>query len=754
MTPFPDYILGEWSFKQTPHPSNNPSEMNIYKPLIFTAILYVTTFNVISQTLTPEDYCLTSVSAPAAMKEITPLDDGVSYAVISNDGKSIDICSYQNGKKTGELFNIAGQKGELNIEEFDGFKISENGKKILLWNNKEKIYRHSFKAEYYVYDTMRSTVKRVSSKGAQRGAVISHDGRFVAYERDNNIFISSLDYDTDNQITKDGVKNSVINGSPDWSYEEEFGMITSLCWSGDDNILAFIRFDESNVPLYSFDMYRSFCDKDPLGDPYPEAYTYKYPLAGYPNSIVSVNAYDLDNRKIKKMNLPLADSDYVPQIAFGGEEGERLMVTVLNHDQNQLRLFSCNPLSTVCKQVYSDNSDAWLAPATYKMLTFTKKGFVIASEKSGTRHLYQYDYNGTLRRQISKGDFNVTAYYGCNETLGTYYMQTTKLGAINRNITSIDAKGVVTLLNKQEGTADAYFSKNHAYYLQKYSSSSVPPQYSLYNAKGIKLHELEQNTNYAAKYASAPKKEFAKIKNALGEEMNAYIIKPYNFDSTKKYPLVMYQYNGPDSQTVLNAWKMEGVYYLASQGFVIACVDGRGTGNRNREWSTSVYKQLGKYETEDQISGARYLATLPYIDGTRMACFGWSYGGYMTLMELGADNSPFKAGVSMAPVTDWRFYDSIYTERYMLTPGQNMPGYLEASALNHTRNVKGRLLIMSGTSDDNVHIYNTLKYSSKLNFEGKNFDMMVFPGFEHSLGMCDARKQLFRKILDFLKTNL
>lgn len=618
----------------------------------------------------------------------------------------------------------------------------------------KKIYRHSFTAEYYVYDMMRSTVKRVSGKGPQRSAVISHDGRFVAYERDNNIFISSLDYGTDNQITKDGEKNKVINGSSDWSYEEEFGMVHSMRWSADDNILAFIRFDENRVPLYSFDDYKSYCDENPVSDLYPSSYSYKYPLAGFPNSIVSVNAYDLDNRVIKKMDLPISDTDYVPSIEFGGEDGMRLMVMVLNHDQNQLRLFSCNPLSTVGKQIYTDNSEAWLSPDAYQMVEYDKTGFVIGSEKSGYRHLYRYDYSGSLRRQITKGDFNVTAYYGKNDVTGTYYVQTTSKGAINRNIAQIDSKGVLTLLNKEEGTASASFSSSHAYYVQTYSNARTAPKYQIYNSKGVKLHDLELNGEYMSKFSSAPKMEFLKVKNNAGEEMNAYIIKPANFDSSKKYPLMMFQYNGPDSQQVLNRWKMDGNYYIASEGYIVACVDGRGTGNRSREWSTCVYKQLGVLETEDQLAAAKYFSSLPYVDASRTSCFGWSYGGYMTLMELGDPDCRFKAGVAMAAPVDWRFYDSIYTERYMLTPGQNSKGYDLSSALNRTANVKARLLIMSGTSDDNVHFYNTLKYSSKLYDEGKMFDMMALTGFEHSLRKCKARVQLYKKIIDFLNTNL
>lgn len=702
--------------------------------------------------LTIDDFCTPSSSAPRAVREITPLSDGVSYSAISEDGKSIDVYNYKTGQKISTLFSIDGIKGETKIDAFDGYSISANEKKVLLWNNVSKIYRHSFTAEYYVYDVMRGTLAKVSTGGAQRGAVISHDGRMVAYVRDNNVFISNLDYGTDKAITTDGELNKTINGASDWSYEEEFSLVNTIRWSGDDTVLAFMRFDESKVPVYSFDNYRSYCNADPLGDPYPESYSYKYPLAGYPNSVVTVKAYNLDTRVTKQMDLPIGN-DYVPSIEFDGE-GKNLMVMVVNRDQNNMSLYRVNPASTVSHHILTEKSDAWLGPDTYQMVDYSQSSFIIASERSGFRHLYEYDYNGNLLRQITSGEWNVTDYYGRDAKTGRIFCQTTILGPINRNVVSVDGKGKISILNNEPGFENASFSTGMQYYVRNYSNATTPNRYSICDASGKKISDLELNNEYASKYASAPVKEFLTVKNAVGDEMNAYIIKPRNFNASQKYPLVMYQYNGPDSQEVLNRWRMEGVFYLASQGFIVACVDGRGTGNRGRSWSTPVYKKLGELETEDQIAGAKYFATLPYIDNQKMACFGWSYGGYMTLMEMASADSPFKAGVSMAPVTDWRFYDSIYTERYMLTPAQNESGYNKASALEKSGDLKGRLLIMSGTSDDNVHFYNTLKYTSKLGSEGKVFDMMALTGFEHSLPMCNARVQLFRKISDFLTTHL
>lgn len=703
-------------------------------------------------TLTPADYCNPSLTAPAGVKNMYPLADGESFAAISNDGKSIEVFSYKTGARISTLFSIDGVKGDVKIDSFDGYSISANGKKILLWNNVKKIYRHSFTADYYVFDMLRSTLAKVSEDGPQRCATISHDGRMVAYMRDNNLFISNIEYKSDRPVTKDGKINEIIYGAPDWVYEEEFGMQNSIRWSADDNTLAFIRFDESRVPVYSFDEYGTYNPAEPLGSLYPPAYSYKYPLAGYPNSKVEVLAYNVETRVLKTMDLPIGEG-YVPSIEFDGN-GRDLMVMLLNRDQNSLDLYRVNPGSTVAHPVLSEKSEAWLSPDAYQMVRYYPSSFVIGSERSGYRHLYEYDYSGNLLRQLSKGDWNVTDYYGKDSKTGVHYFQTTQNGAINRNVASVSPKGVVTMLDGTPGTESAAFSASYNYYLRTYSNAQTPPLYTICNNRGKTLHVLQTNAEYASKYASAPVMEFLKVKNAEGQEMDAYMIKPAGFDPNRKYPLLMYQYNGPGSQLVLNSWRMDGLYYIASEGYVVCAVDGRGTGNRDRAWATSVYKDLGHLETLDQLAAAEYFRTLPYIDSSRTACFGWSYGGYMSLMELGDPACKFKAGVAMAPVTDWHFYDSVYTERYMLTPAQNEKGYSSSSALARTEGVKGRLLIMSGTSDDNVHFYNTMRYTAKMNEENRIYDMMAFPGLEHSLRTGNYRTVLYRKVLDFLNTNL
>lgn len=704
--------------------------------------------------ITPEEYCVPSMAAPAEVKEMTPMPDGETYAAVSDDGKSIELFSFKTGKKTGELYNPANVKGDVKMDYFDGFVISDDGRRVMLWNDKEKIYRTSFTAEYYVYDVARQTMKRVSEKGAQRGATLSHDGRKVAYMRNNNLYISNLDYDTDNPITADGKVNSIINGLPDWGYEEEFLVVNTIRWNGDDTVVAYVKFDESEVPTYSFDAYRNFCMAEPTEDLYPAQYRYKYSLAGYPCAKVSVHAFNLDTRATKKMDIPMADNEYIPSMEFDGA-GKNLMITVLNHDQNYLRLFKVNPASTVAHVLLEERSEGgWISPEAFALNGYYEDFFVYGSQKSGYCHLYKYNYDGVAQGSVTSGDFNVTKNYGFDKKKGVHYLQTTGLGAVNRTVVAVNGKGAVTMLTGKPGWEDARWSQGFSYWMREWSDASVPPVYSLMSADGKILTTVEDNAAYKEKYASAPARELLKVKNDLGEDMDAYMIKPHDFDASKKYPVLMYQYNGPDSQEVQNKWRVDGLNYLAEQGYIIGCVDGRGTGFRTRQWAFAVYKQLGVIETTDQIAGARYFASLPYTDATRVGTFGWSYGGYMALMELTREGNPFKCGVSMAPVTDWRYYDNNYTERFMLTPQQNESGYAKSAPMTYTENLKVPLLIMSGTSDDNVHFYNTLKYTSKLMSEGKLFDMMVFTGFDHSLRVCNVRVQLYRKVAEFLERNL
>ncbi|MBD5231770.1 MAG: S9 family peptidase [Bacteroidales bacterium] len=721
------------------------------KPLFLSAALLASGGIFSASALTPGDYCDPEKNAPASVKDMTPMPDGESYLCVGKKGATIERYSYKTGKLLETVFDVSTIKGSVKIDEFDGFEVSDNGSMLLLWNDSEGIYRHSFTAQYYVYDIGRGTMKRVSENGRQRGAIISHDGTMVAFTRDNDIYITNLDFDTERRVTENGKEGAIINGVPDWGYEEEFGIVNTMRWAPDDSSLAFVTFNESEVPSYHFDIYPNYCNTPSKYDLYPGEYTYKYPLAGDNNSIVKVSVYNIDSRLTKVMDLPISETDYVPSVEYGGAP-DRLMVMILNRDQNNLRLYSVNPGSTVAKLLLTETSQAWLSPSAYQMVDYRKDAFVIGSDRSGWRHLYEYDYSGNLRKQLTSGNYYVTEYYGYNPTTREHYFQTTQNGSTERNVAHTTAAGV-QMLNPQKGWESASFSKGLQYYVRTYSNITTPPVYGLYSLKG-KITDLELNAEYAARYAEMPKPELVEIPMPDGQKMNAYIIKPANFSDSRKYPVLHYQYNGPESQEVRNRWSVGGMNYLASEGYVIVCADGRGTGFRGRAWCDVVYKSLGKFETEDQLTAASWSSKQPWADASRMACFGWSYGGYMTLMELTAPGTPFKAGISMAPVTDWRFYDSIYTERYMLTPKQNSTGYDAASTLPRTENLKARLLIMSGTSDDNVHIFNTYKYTAKLTSEGTICDMMVWTAFDHSLRPCGSRTVLYRKTLDFLNSNL
>ena len=679
-----------------------------------------------------------------SVRGIRPTADGEHYTTLEKN----NILRYSYATDAPGESLLPSPAPDLVISDY---LFSPDERTILVASGRKPIYRHSYTTSYSLLRDNR-VQPELRQPEAPRDASFSPDGQKIAYSDRNNLYVYDIAARTTRRITDDGAWNQVINGTTDWVYEEEFGIDNTIRFSPDDNTLAFIRFDESQVPEYSFDLVSNFCEPMPEYEYYPGSFAYKYPLAGYNNSVVQVQAYNIDNRTVKTMDLGLGEKDYVPSMEFGGAS-DRLMVMVLNRDQNLLILYKVNPGSTVATSILEERSQAWLSPAAYQMVSYRADAFVIGSERTGYRHLYEYGYSGSLLRTITSGDYNVTALYGYEPKSRSYYFQCTKNGPRNRNVARADGK-TVTLLNPGTGTESARFSTTMDYFVRTYSNAQTPPQYTLCDGRGKQVAELEMNREYAARYASAPRKEFLTVKNAAGQDMEAFVIRPANFDPAKKYPLLMQQYNGPDSQEVLDAWKLDGLNWLAQEGYVIATVDGRGTGNRDRSWANAVYRQLGKYETEDQLAAARHFASQTYIDSERTACFGWSYGGYMTLMELTAPDSPFRCGVAMAPVTDWRYYDAIYTERYMLTPQQNEAGYDIASALGRTENLKSRLLIMSGTADDNVHFANTLRYTSRLTQQGTLFDMMAYTGFEHSLRMCNARTMLYRKIKDILDANL
>lgn len=680
-----------------------------------------------------------------------------TMAVIADDGKRILALDIADGKEVETLLDL-GNTRETTLDAIEGFTMSPDGRKILVWTGKKMIYRRSFRANYYVYDRHSRILRPLSAQSAtQRSPLFSPDGRMVAFTADdNNIRISKLDYGTEVAVTTDGAINKVINGVPDWTYEEEFSTTCSMAWSPDNLTLCYLRYDEKEVPMYRLELYEGACDPNPDYALYPGVFEYKYPVAGMTNSRVTLHSYDVETRKIKMVELPADRVEYIPRIEFAGS-ADRLVATTLNRDQNRMELFTVNPRSAVARTlIVEENRNGWIEPEAYGNLRFYPDFFVLLSARSGWCHAYKYSYSGAVEAQLTSGEYDVTAYYGYSATARAHYYQTTERGAINRVVNRLDQRGRVTALNQGDGWAEAWFSPEAGYAVMSVSDVSHAPVYTLINpASGKTIRTLEDNAEATARYAAAPRREFFTIPASGSDpELNGYVVRPANFDASRRYPVVMYQYSGPGSQEVRNRWNMDWENYFAMQGIMVVCVDGRGTGGRGRAFREAVYRNLGHYETIDQLRGARYAAALPGADGKRMGMFGWSYGGYETLMAISAEGAPFKAAVAVAPVTDWRYYDTVYAERYMLPPSQNPQGYADSAPLNRIGGMNCRLLMMYGTSDDNVHPANTMEYVARLINAGKFCDMFVFPGMNHSINGCDTRRLVYSRMLDYFRANL
>ncbi len=687
----------------------------------------------------------------ASPAEYVYMPDGVTYLSLSDDCKRIVKYDIKTGNELETVMDAGNTRG-CRIDDIDGFCLSPEGNKLLVYTDKTMIYRRSYKASYYVYEIKRNMLVALSEKFShQQSPLFSPDERMVAFVAENNIYLKKLDYNTEIAVTTDGVKNEVINGVPDWVYEEEFTTDCSLAWAPDNMTLCFIKYNESTVRNYSFQLYKGACNPLEQYEFYPGQFTYKYPVAGERNSVVSVNSYDIETRKIKKIDLPDSRIEYIPRIAYG-HAPERLVVTTLNREQNRMEIYLVNPKSTVAKSVYVEESTSWIAPETYETIKYYPEYFVMNSDKSGYSHLYQYSYSGNLIKQITSGQYEVTDFYGFDE-IGNVYFQSTITGELNRVVSRMDKKGNIVHLSPEKGTSTADFSPFMNYAMLSYSDIETPPSYKIVSSKGKEIRMVENNAAYASEYVELPNKEFITIESD-GIMLNATILKPKGFDPSKKYPVIMTQYSGPGSQQVRDRWQIDWDYYAALHGFIVVCVDGRGTGFRGNEFERIVYKRLGHYETIDQINAAKYIASLGFVDSKRIGICGWSYGGYETLMAVSNEESPYAAAVAIAPVTDWRYYDTVYAERYMLTPQSNEDGYNAGSPIENAGKLSCRLLLISGTADDNVHFQNTVEYVSQLQLAGQLCDMLIFPNMNHSINHCNARALVYAKMLDFFNRNM
>ncbi len=685
------------------------------------------------------------------MDVLHSMKNGQQYSVFNYDAAtrttSVDIYDYKTLKKVKTLVSSA-DLSELNY--FTDYSFSDDEQKILLATEEVSIYRRSSLAYYYVYDVTTSTLAKVSEEKIQE-LTFSPDGSKVAYGFDNNLYVKDLVSGETKQLTFDGEKNKIINGIADWVYEEEFSIVRAFDWNTTGDKIAFIRFDETEVPEFSMDVYGEAL--------YQTQQVFKYPKAGEKNSEVSLHIFDLSNETLETVNVGKAYTDfYIPRIKWTNE-ADILSAQFMNRSQNELDLWFINAEDNSSNLVLAETDKAYIDITDN--LTFLKdNSFIWTSEKDGFNHIYHYTKTGELKNQVTKGNWEVTDYYGYDENTKRIFYQSVENGSINRDVYSIKLNGRdKKRLTKSEGTNSADFSADFSYFINSFSSATVPPEFSLNSAaSGNLIKSIKDNDKLAEKVSefTTSKKEFSTI-NVNGNDLNMWMLKPANFDASKEYPLFMTQYSGPGSQSVANSWNGINDYWfqmLAQEGYIVVCVDGRGTGLKGAEFKKITQNDLGKYEVEDQIQAAKQLGELPYIDATRIGIWGWSYGGFMSSNCLFKGNDVFKMAIAVAPVTSWRFYDTIYTERYLGTPQNNPDGYDENSPINHVEKLRGDFLLVHGTADDNVHVQNTMRLVEALVQADKEFDWAVYPDKNHGIYGGNTRLHLYKKMTKFINETL
>lgn len=673
------------------------------------------------------------------------------YTVLNTDRTSrsqqIDLYDFGTLKKVATLLDT---KSHSDLADgIDSYTFSNDEKQILIANNSNPIFRHSFTANYYLYNLNSKNLTKVLENVQE--PTFSPDGTKIAFAKENNLFVYDIATKNTTQITTDGKKNAIINGITDWVYEEEFAFVRAFDWSSDSKKLAYIRFDETEVPQFSMDMYQK--------ELYPTSQTFKYPKAGEKNAVVSLHIFDNDTRTNKEINLSNYSDFYIARMKWTNDANV-LSAQVLNRHQDNLDLIFVDGTTAVAKVVLNEKDKAYVDVTDN--LTFLKdNSFIWTSEKDGFNHIYLYDKNGKLKNQVTKGNWEVTSYYGFDEKTKTVFYQSVENGSIVRDVykISLDGKKKVRL-SSQTGTNSATFSPDFSLFINSFSSVTVPTIYTLNSATdGKQVQEIVNNNALADKLKKydLPTKEFFELTTEKGHKLNAWIIKPKDFDATKKYPVFMYQYSGPGSQEVANNWlDTNDMWFimLSQQGYIIACVDGRGTGYKGAAFKKCTQKELGKYEVEDQIDAAKVIGNYSYVDKTRIGIFGWSYGGFMSSNCLFKGADVFKMAIAVAPVTNWRFYDSIYTERYMTTPQENASGYDDNSPINHVSKLKGNFLLIHGTADDNVHVQNSMQMIEALVQANKQFDWAIYPDKNHGIYGGKTRIQLYNKMTNYIKEKL
>ena len=685
------------------------------------------------------------------MDELNSMKNTNQYTVLNFDRNSktmqIDLFDYATLNKVATLIDTKDFKELISI---DSYTFDQEEKKILIATKTESIFRRSFTANYFVYDIAAKKLSKFTDKAIQE-PTFSSDGNKVAYAFENNLYVFDLLLNKETQITSDGKKNSIINGITDWVYEEEFAFVRAFDWNANGTKIAFIRFDETDVPEFSMDMYNQGL--------YPTQSVFKYPKAGEKNAEVSLHIYDVAAAKTQKIDLSNYADFYIARLKWTNDQNV-LSAQIINRHQDNLDVLFVDGNSGSKKVILNEKDKAYLDVTDN--LTFLKdNSFIWTSEKDGFNHIYYYDKTGKLKNQVTKGNWDVTAYYGFDEKSKIIYYQSVENGSINRDVYSISIDGKAKKrLSLKTGTNNATFSPNFQYFINTYSSATSAPYYSLNDSKTTqeikKIQSNETVEEKLAKYNVAPK-EFSTITTEKGHVLNTWMIKPKDFDATKKYPVFMFQYSGPGSQQVDNAWNGTDDYWfmmLAQKGYIVACVDGRGTGFKGVEFKKCTQKELGKFEVEDQIDAAKVFGKYTFVDKSRIGIFGWSYGGFMAANCIFQGADVFKSAIAVAPVTSWRYYDSIYTERYMQTPQENASGYDNNSPITHVNKLKGNFLLIHGTADDNVHVQNTMKMVEALVQANKQFDWAIYPDKNHGIYGGKTRLQLYTKMTNFILEKL
>ena len=684
---------------------------------------------------------------PKVMAAVEALADGETYAQISADGKQIVKCSFKTGKQVGVLFDAETARG-AKVDRVDGYIMSPDGRHLLIQTQTKYIYRRSFTAVYYLFNVANHKLEPLSDGGPQQTPVWSPDGNQVAFVRDNNIFLVKLLYNNaESQLTKDGRHNEIINGIPDWVNEEEFSHNSSLVFTADSKQVVWVRYDETLVPLHTL----------PLSN-----YTYKYPRAGEQNSIVSVMSYDIKSHQTRQMQVPLDADGYIPRIK-STTDPTKVLVFTLNRHQDCLRVFAANPMSTVCQQIIEEKADKYINEDVFDNARLTANHLLLTSQRDGYNHIYLYGLNGQLKRQVTQGQYDVTEIYGLDESTGDVYYASHTESPVEVRVYVARANGKTECLTPQAGTNNAVFSTDFKYFVNTYSSLDTPPVYTLRANNGKVLTTLLDNDALKQKYDSYQMgtKELFTLTTQEGVTLNGWMIKPADFNPSKKYPVIMFQYGGPGSQQVRNEWSIgmsrQGAIleqYLSQQGYLMVCVDGRGTGGRGADFEKCTYLHLGELEARDQVETAIWLGQQSYVDKSRIAIWGWSFGGWNTLMSMSEGRPVFRCGIAIAPPTSWRYYDTVYSERFMRTPKENASNYDGICPIARVDKLSGALLLAHGLADDNVHFENTAEYVKALVAADKDFRQLVYPEKNHNISGGNTRYHLYRQCVDFFNDNL